>query len=104
MSTKRSPWPELAARIRALREKRGLSLKEVGSALGISYVAMWKVEDGRTMPSAWQTRRLCEIYDISADELLGLAEERAATCVRNRSGTPSSISSASNSASERQMT
>lgn len=105
MSSKRKPWPELGASLRQHRERLSFSRKETGAALGISDVAIFKMETGRSTPSAWQLRQLCLLYRVSADDLLGLTGQGlAATCVRNLSGTPSSISKASNAASERTMT
>ncbi len=57
--------------LKSARKGCGLTQNEVAKMLGVveSCYANW--EQGRTEPSIGMLRRLCEIFDVSADELLG---------------------------------
>ncbi len=68
----RSPWPELGAQIRVRRTAAHLSQVDLGCELGISGVAMGKIEKGLTVPSAAQLKALCLLLGVSADVMLGL--------------------------------
>lgn len=69
----------IGPRLKALREARGLSLRELGEKLlaaGIASVTKQAVsawESGRNQLNAEQIVALCRLLGASADELLGLA-------------------------------
>lgn len=61
--------------IKKLREENGLSQKELSRLLGISRSAVALIEANRRKVSADEIIRLCEIFCISADELLNHPDE-----------------------------
>lgn len=54
----------------ALREKSGISQKELAKRAGVSDKAVSKWENGRSKPKSAIIARLAEIFGVSADELL----------------------------------
>lgn len=62
-------------KIKELRIKKGLTQQELGDLLGIQKAAVNKYETGRVVNLKRSTiKRLCEIFDVMPDELLGLEE------------------------------
>ena len=59
-------------RLKDLRVQQGLTLREVAKQLNISHVSYLRWEQGTTEPSLAAIEKLCEIFDISADYLLGI--------------------------------
>ena len=60
-------------KIKELRIKKGLTQQELGDLLGIQKVAVNKYETGRVINLNHSTiKRLCEIFDVTPQELLGL--------------------------------
>ena len=59
-------------KLRELRKEKGLTQKQVAILLNVveSCYANW--EQGRTEPSISMLKALCNIFEISADELLEL--------------------------------
>ena len=53
------------------REKSQLSQRDVASYLGLSQAQYWKHETGRSLLNAEQIVKLCELYKVSPNELLG---------------------------------
>jgi transcriptional regulator with XRE-family HTH domain len=70
---------DMGTRLRAAREKTGLSLRSVASAIGVSPSLLSQVETGKTNPSVSTLYDLVTHLGISTDELLGLAAPAAAT-------------------------
>lgn len=69
---------EFALRLRRLRESAGQTQSYVSKALGFaseSVYQLWEKEDGN-LPSALNLRKLAAHFKVSADYLLGLAEEQ----------------------------
>jgi len=63
----------LGQRIRAARDKSGLTLREVAERSGgVHLQTVWRIEADEQVPSAGLLRALCETLGASADELLGL--------------------------------
>lgn len=64
---------ELGEKIRTLRKARGLSQGELGNSIGVSRqsVSKWELEEA--VPDAENIMKLCKLFEISADELMGLA-------------------------------
>lgn len=60
-----------AERVKALREKKGLSSTKLAEKLGIqkTRVSMW--ETNGTVPRQEMLLQLCEFFNVSADYLLG---------------------------------
>lgn len=62
----------IADKIRNLRLEEGLSQKEVAYLLGLSKNAFTNYESGIREPSLDTLKKICELFDVSADYLLGL--------------------------------
>jgi transcriptional regulator with XRE-family HTH domain len=60
----------LGARLRELREERGLSQRELGSRLGILQSKLSKYESGTHQPSLRTLVRLASLFAVSTDYLL----------------------------------
>ena len=63
-------------RIRSLREEKGLNGLKTSQALGINATVLHNIEKGRNLPSAEMIIKICNLFNVSADWLLGLKEER----------------------------
>ena len=59
--------------MRQLRRKKGLSQEAVAKELGISRQAVSKWETDLAQPDLDNLKKICEILDISADELLDIS-------------------------------
>ena len=57
--------------IRNHRMAKGLTQEELGSKVFVSKQAVSKWETGKALPDIEMVRKLCEILDISKDEILG---------------------------------
>lgn len=63
-----------AEELRALRKKRGMSLRELASATGMDFTYINKLENDRANPpSDEKIQRLCDILMCDADSLTLLA-------------------------------
>lgn len=63
----------LREKLRQLRRKKGLSQEAVAKELGISRQAVSKWETDLAQPDLDNLKKICEILDISADELLDIS-------------------------------
>lgn len=68
---------QLGSTIKALRRKNGLSQEQLAAQLGLSRQAISKWEADLSQPDLDSVARLCEIFGVSSDELLGLAPQTA---------------------------
>ena len=59
----------LPARLRALRETRGLSLEDVAQRVEVSRQTVWYWETGRSAPTPRNLRRLAGALDATVEEL-----------------------------------
>lgn len=66
----------LAVRIVDLREKREMTQTELAKKMGLDKSSMSKVENGSRKVSSDELRRLSDIFDVSADYLLGKTDEK----------------------------
>jgi transcriptional regulator with XRE-family HTH domain len=65
---------KLGAHLKALREKRGLSLAQVGEEVGLSPSYIFYLESGqRQKPHPDNLYRLARFYGVLAEDLLALA-------------------------------
>ncbi len=60
----------LGKRVRRLRKTCGLTLRDTGDALGISYVGLCQIELGHSEPSATTLLWLSDLFGCTADFLL----------------------------------
>lgn len=63
---------KLAEKLKELRLEKGLSQKEVSTALGLTRSAFTNYENGYREPSLETLKKICQFFDVSADYLLGL--------------------------------
>ncbi len=61
-------------RIRAVREDRDLTQKQIGEVLQKSQQGYNHIEDGRAELKIDDLVRLCRFYNLSADYLIGLTD------------------------------
>ena len=68
----------LAERVRAGRERVGLSQEKLAQQMGMDRNTLWHIEAGRTKhPRADQLIALAKALEVSTDYLLGLTEDPA---------------------------
>ena len=57
-------------KLRELRERRALSLRELSELSGVNYNAIWRIEVGRTGSQPRTVRRLATALGVEPHELL----------------------------------
>lgn len=70
-------------RIRELREEKHLSQTRLSIELGVSQETISAYEVGKNSPSAKSLVKLCNIFNTSADYILGLTDIRHMPVQRN---------------------
>ena len=63
------------ARMRALREDRDLTQKEVGAVISKSQQGYSHIEEGRAELKIDDMIKLCRFYGVSADYFVGLSDK-----------------------------
>ncbi len=66
---------EIGKKIKELRKEAGLTQKQLAKMLNKSETGFASWEQGLSEPSVHDLRLLCKIFEVSADDLLGLDEE-----------------------------
>lgn len=66
---------EFKNQLKAIRTSKGMTQKNVYEILGVSPNCYASWEQGRTQPDIASIKKLCEIFNVSADYLLGLKDE-----------------------------
>ena len=61
-------------RLKMIRLENGMTQKDVYEKLNVSANGYASYEQGRTEPSVQTLIKLCKIFDVSADYLLGLED------------------------------
>ena len=61
--------------LKIAREKRGLSQKEVAEGIGVAKSTYSLYESGNREPNVQTIKKIADILNTSADELLGINEE-----------------------------
>ncbi len=64
--------------LKSIRKERGMTQRDVYELLNISANGYASWEQGRTEPDINTIKKLCKIFDVSADYLLGLEDESGA--------------------------
>jgi transcriptional regulator with XRE-family HTH domain len=72
----------IGARVRALREAAGLSLRDLSQMTGVSAPMLSQVERGETSPTLQVAARIAGGLDLSLSQLLRIDEGGAVTVVR----------------------
>ena len=62
-------------RMRALREDRDLTQRELGSVINKSQQGYSHIEDGRAELKIEDLIKLCKFYGVSADYFIGLSDK-----------------------------
>lgn len=65
---------EIKNKIKELRAKKGLTQKQLAQLVNKSVTGLASWEQGLSEPSVNDIRALCEIFEVSADYLLGLTD------------------------------
>ncbi len=60
----------LPSNIRYLRKEKKVNQVDIGDAVGVSYNAISNYENGKFFPTADVLAKLCEYFNVSADDLL----------------------------------
>ena len=61
--------------LKSIRKEKGMTQKDVYTLLNISPNGYASWEQGRTVPDIKSIKKLCKIFDVSADYLLGIKDE-----------------------------
>jgi transcriptional regulator with XRE-family HTH domain len=72
----------IGARVKALRESSGLSLRDLSERSGVSAPMLSQVERGETSPTLTVASRIASGLDLRLSQLLRLDEQGAVTIVR----------------------
>ena len=67
---------EFKDRLKAIRKEKGMTQKDVYFLLNISANGYASWEQGRTEPDIKMIKKLCKIYEVSSDYLLGISDEK----------------------------
>lgn len=73
----------LGCRIKELRKKRHMSQEELGKLLGVTKVSVSGYEKGIRVPSMEVLEKMLEVFNISADYLIG--RELSVVCDEDQS-------------------
>ncbi|MCM1438928.1 MAG: helix-turn-helix domain-containing protein [Roseburia sp.] len=65
---------EIKTRIKELRKEKGLTQKQLAALINKSETGLASWEQGLSEPSVNDLRLLCQIFEVSADYLLGLID------------------------------
>src|SRR5215218_7894730 len=74
--------PAVGARVRALREAMGLSLRDLADRSGVSAPMLSQVERGETSPTLAIAARIAAGLELTLSQLLRLDEDRHVIVVR----------------------
>lgn len=75
---------ELGAGLKVAREAKGMSLRALAAAVGVSPSLLSQIENGKTNPSVDTLYALVQELDISVDAALGREVPAASTAAENR--------------------
>lgn len=73
---------EFGAKLATLRKRHGLSQMELAEKLHVSRQAISRWEVGKAQPSMDNIRALCQLFDISIDDLF--TEDSSLSCSSNK--------------------
>lgn len=65
-----------AARVKQLREERGLSQAAVGKEIGVKRYSVYSYENGKGFPDVPHLIALAKFFDVSLDYLVGRTDHR----------------------------
>jgi len=79
-------------RLRAARERKGLTQVDVYRAINLNNKSLSRYENGTTSPDPDTLRDLIRLYDVSSDYVLGLSDEMGYSRPSGSSLTPPKLS------------
>ena len=65
-----NPKKNIAANLRFLRNRNGLSQEEVAEKIGVSRQSVAKWENGESLPDILKCEALADLYDVSLNDLV----------------------------------
>ena len=63
---------DFAEKLRQAREQKRMTQEELSEIIGIHFSSISNYETGRSMPTSFILKRMCDALDVSADYLLGI--------------------------------
>lgn len=64
-------------RLKQLRKEKGLSLEQVGKAVGLSTNTISRYETGKREPKLKTWQKLASFFNVPVDYLLGISKDRS---------------------------
>ena len=91
-------FSEIGARIRELREERGLSQEQLAKEIGLSRPVVTKIEGGKKAISSLELRQIADVLGVSTDALTDPGKEEEETLIgrfraRQKNGDPAIMES-----------
>ena len=71
-------------KIKALRKKAGMSQKELTDRLNFHVTHLSKIENGHLLPSIDVIRKLTQIFNVTADQLISEGDEEVNVSVQDK--------------------
>lgn len=71
-----NPKKNIAANLRFLRNRNGLSQEEVAEKIGVSRQSVAKWENGESLPDILKCEALADLYDVSLNDLVRHVQEK----------------------------
>ena len=65
-----------AARVKSLRESKGLSQDALGKIIGVKRYSIYTYEKGKNYPDVQHLIALADYFEVSTDYLLGRSDRR----------------------------
>jgi transcriptional regulator with XRE-family HTH domain len=80
---------KIGARVRTIRQERGIAQAEFAGVLDVDETAISKIENGKRGLAAAELAQLCEYLQMSSDELLfGAQDQTSGALLRAADGAP----------------
>lgn len=70
--------------LKKIREEKGISQKKLATILDVKQQAISNWENGKREPDISTLRKFCVIFNVSADELLGIDEKKEQNKIKNQ--------------------
>lgn len=67
----------IGQRLKELRKRKGLTLKEVGEYLGYTPTAIHSYETDSRKPSADIIHKLADLYETTSDDIIGISNDQS---------------------------
>jgi transcriptional regulator with XRE-family HTH domain len=68
--SKSNEMTRFGEKLRTLRNKQGLTLRQLGEMVGVSFTFLGKLEKGEKTPNVSMVLRLANVFDVSTDQLI----------------------------------